>query len=45
MRKIFLYNQFGRYKDYPFRSFAWSSFLDGYSDHLLVYILLIKEVK
>lgn len=43
--KKYLYNQSGRYKGYPFRSFAGGSFLDGYSDHLPVYILLIKEIK
>ena len=43
--KKYLYNQSGRYKGYPFRSFAGGSFLDGYSDHLPVYILLIKEMK
>ncbi len=43
--KKYIYNQSGRYKGYPFRSFVGGSFLDGYSDHLSVYILLIKEVK
>ena len=40
----FLFNQAGRFKGYPFRSFAGGSFLDGYSDHLPVYILLIREL-
>ena len=40
----FLFNQSGRFKGYPFRSFAGGSFLDGYSDHLPVYILLIREL-
>ncbi len=42
--KKYLFNQSGRYKGYPFRSFASGSYLDGYSDHLPVYMLLIKEL-
>ena len=42
--KKYLYNQSGRFKGYPFRSFAGGSFLNGYSDHLPVYMLLIKEL-
>ena len=42
--KKYLFNQSGRFKGYPFRSFAAGSFLNGYSDHLPVYILLIKEL-
>ena len=42
--KKYLFNQSGRFKGYPFRSFAGGSYLDGYSDHLPVYILLIKEL-
>ncbi len=40
----YLINQSGRYKGYPFRSFASGSFLNGYSDHLPVYILLLKKL-
>ncbi len=36
----FLKNQEGKYKGFPFRTFAGSHFLDGYSDHFPVYILL-----
>lgn len=39
----YLINQKGRYKGYPFRSFANSSFTGGYSDHYPVYIYLIRE--
>lgn len=34
----------GRYKGYPFRSFANGAYTGGYSDHYPVYIHLIKEV-
>ncbi len=40
----YIINQLGRYKGYPFRSFASGSFLNGYSDHLPVYILLLKKL-
>ena len=43
--KSYLINKAGRYKGYPFRSFSWGSFTDGYSDHLPAYIYLIKEIK
>ncbi len=33
----------GKYKGYPFRSFANGSYTGGYSDHFPVYIYLIKE--
>ena len=35
----------GRYKGYPFRSFADGGFTNGYSDHFPVYMYLIKEVE
>ncbi|AXT21210.1 endonuclease/exonuclease/phosphatase family protein [Flavobacteriaceae bacterium AU392] len=41
----YLINSKGRFKGYPFRSFADGSFTNGYSDHFPVYIYLIKEVK
>ncbi len=34
----------GRYKGYPFRSYAGGKYQGGYSDHFPVYIYLIKEV-
>jgi hypothetical protein len=43
--KAYLTNKRGRYKGYPFRSFADGGFTDGFSDHFPVYIYLIKEVK
>ncbi len=41
--KSFLTTQKGRYKGYPYRSFAGGNYLGGYSDHYPVYIYLIKE--
>lgn len=35
----------GRYKGYPYRSFANGTFTNGYSDHYPVYINLIKMLK
>ena len=42
--KAYLTNKRGRYKGYPFRSFADGGFTGGFSDHFPVYIYLIKEV-
>jgi len=39
----YLTNPKGRYKGYPFRSFANNSFTGGYSDHYPVYIYLIRN--
>ncbi len=35
----------GRYKGYPFRSFANSEFTNGYSDHFPVYVHIIKALE
>jgi predicted extracellular nuclease len=43
--KSFLINKKGKYKGYPFRSFSFGSFTEGFSDHLPPYIFLIKEIK
>lgn len=43
--KNYLSNPKGRYKGYPYRSFANGVYTGGYSDHFPVYIYLIKEVK
>ena len=40
----YLINQDGKYEGYPFRSFAGGKFLDGYSDHFPIYMLLAKEL-
>ena len=36
--------QTGRYKGYPFRSFGYEGFTNGYSDHYPVYIYLLKKI-
>ena len=41
--KCYLANPRGRYKGYPYRSFA-GGFTGGYSDHFPVYIFLVKEI-
>lgn len=40
----YLSNPKGRYKGYPYRSFANGGYTGGYSDHFPVYIYLIREV-
>ena len=42
--KNYLRNPRGRYKGYPYRSFANGGYTGGYSDHFPVYIFLIKEM-
>lgn len=41
--KNYLANPRGRYKGYPYRSYADGGFTGGYSDHFPVYLYLIKE--
>jgi len=43
--KNYLANPRGRYKGYPYRSFANGAYTGGYSDHFPVYVYLIKENK
>lgn len=43
--KNYLTTKRGRWKGYPFRSFADGGFTGGFSDHFPVYIYLIKEVQ
>lgn len=40
--KNYLTNKKGRFKGYPYRSFANGKFTNGYSDHFPVYAFLIK---
>ncbi|WP_124979334.1 endonuclease/exonuclease/phosphatase family protein [Nonlabens xiamenensis] len=40
----FMTNKEGRYKGYPFRSFADGTFTGGFSDHFPVYVYLVKEI-
>lgn len=41
----FLIEQKGDYKGYPKRTWSGDTFIDGYSDHLPVYTILLKQVK
>jgi hypothetical protein len=42
--KPFLMQSSGRFKGYPFRSFAGGQYLGGYSDHFPTYIYLKKQL-
>jgi hypothetical protein len=42
--KGFLLQKDGRYKGYPYRSFAGGTWQAGYSDHFPVYVVLIREI-
>lgn len=44
-KKPFLINKEGRYKGYPYRTFVGNTFQGGYSDHLPVFVVLVKKVK
>jgi len=41
--KPYMKQSSGRYKGYPFRSYAGGAYVGGYSDHFPVYLFLIKE--
>lgn len=41
----FLKNASGSFKGYPFRTFVGPNFINGYSDHFPVYMILVKEQK
>lgn len=41
--KPYLINQDGRFKGYPFRSYVNGAYTGGYSDHLPVFLYLIKR--
>jgi hypothetical protein len=41
--KPFLITREGQYAGYPFRTFAGGAFAGGYSDHLPVYLIIVKE--
>jgi hypothetical protein len=43
--KYYLTTKTGRWKGYPFRSFADGGFSGGFSDHFPVYVYVVKEVK
>jgi len=42
-RKPYLIEDEGRYKGYPFRTYSFDVFINGYSDHLPVYVVLVKR--
>ncbi len=44
-KKPYMMNQEGKYKGYPKRSFVGNKFQGGYSDHLPVYVYLVRKVK
>ena len=39
----YLLSQSGKYKGYPFRTYAGGSYIGGYSDHFPVYMYLIRK--
>lgn len=41
--KAYLVTQTGQFKGYPFRSYGYSGYQGGYSDHFPVYLFLIRE--
>lgn len=41
----FLKNSSGRYEGFPFRTYSYGKFINGYSDHFPVYLYLVKEKK
>jgi hypothetical protein len=43
--KPFLMQKEGRFKGYPWRSFAGGSYLEGYSDHFPTYVLLKRKLQ
>ncbi len=43
--KSYLFHKNGRYKGYPFRSFSNGYFTNGFSDHLPVYMYVIKAIE
>lgn len=43
--KNYLIQKEGQYKGYPYRSWGYGGFTDGYSDHFPVYVYLIKEIE
>lgn len=43
--KPFLLSKGGRFKGYPWRTYSFGKYIGGYSDHLPVYVFLVKKVK
>lgn len=42
--KPYLCQQTGQFKGYPFRTFAGTTYLGGYSDHFPVYVYIVKPI-
>ncbi len=42
-KKPYLIQKSGKYANYPKRTFSFGQWIDGYSDHLPVYLYLIRE--
>lgn len=42
--KNYLTQKDGQYKGYPYRSWGYGGFTDGYSDHFPIYMYVIKEM-
>lgn len=40
----YLIQKNGRYKGYPYRTFSFGNYIGGYSDHLPVYVYLLKPL-
>jgi hypothetical protein len=40
VKQDYLFQKDGKYKGYPLRTFGGSKYLNGYSDHLPVYMIL-----
>ncbi|NOX85765.1 MAG: endonuclease/exonuclease/phosphatase family protein [Chlorobi bacterium] len=43
--KPFMQQKEGRYKGYPYRTFAGGTWMGGYSDHFPVFVVLAREIK
>jgi len=43
LREKFMFTENGRYKGYPKRTFSFDNYVGGYSDHLPVFVYLVKE--
>ena len=41
----FLKNSSGRFEGFPFRTYSYGKFINGYSDHFPVYLYLVKQKK
>jgi len=44
-KEEFLIQQEGKYKGYPWRTYSYDEYISGYSDHLPVYVYLVKQIK